>query len=52
MYRLFNGTQHELEHYHFPASFNGRTDIKDSLERKGYGFHHTPCLLSLYFVQR
>ena len=23
--------RHELEHYHLPASFNGRTDVRDSL---------------------
>ena len=23
--------QHELEHYHLPASFNGRTDLRQKL---------------------
>ncbi len=25
--------RHELEHYHLPASFNGRTDVRDNLRR-------------------
>ena len=25
--------QHELEHYHLPASFNGRTDVRDNLRK-------------------
>lgn len=25
--------RHELEHYHLPASFNGRTDVKDNLRK-------------------
>ena len=25
--------RHELEHYHLPASFNGRTDVRDNLRK-------------------
>ena len=25
--------RHELEHYHLPASFNGRTDVRDNLQK-------------------
>ena len=42
--------QHELEHYHLPASFNGRTDIRQSPVGRSIFNSSTALLIISSFV--